>query len=199
MARAKRRQPYDPSKVHDRKATDLLRNAVVAPIEIDDPFALEPGEKIVVMTSVRDMLPALRARRVIDEAQYYAGREFERFFYQTNSGLKAINLENPYVDTSFNGITISDDHCDAVEELKRADRALGLEGSSLIRNVLIHGMSFIQIAALHGMASELETKYIGRRFRECLDTLAKHFGFANRDSQERRQSSGPLQPKESAR
>jgi hypothetical protein len=186
MARAKRRQPYDPNKVHDRKATDLLRNALVAPVEIDDPFALEAGEKIVVMTSVRDMLPALRARRAIDEAQYYAGREFERFFYQTNSGLKAINLENPYVDCSFVPVTVTDAHCDAVEELKRADRALGLEGSTLIRNVLIHGMSFIQIAALRGMTSEVEVKYIGKRFRECLDTLARHFGFANEDSDRRR-------------
>lgn len=182
----RKRTPYDPSKVHDRRNTDALPNTKTAPILIDDPYALEFGEKTVVVIAVRETLPSLRARNVIDEAQYQAGRRFESFFYATNAGLKAINLETPYVDTSFNGISISDAHCDAVEGLKRADRALGLEGSSLMRDVLIAGMSFVQIASLRGMKSEVEIKYIGKRFRECLDTLAKHFGFANQDSDRRR-------------
>lgn len=182
----RKRTPYDPSKVHDRRSTDLLRNAQVAPMEVDDPYAIKDGDKIVVMVSVRETLSALHARNQIDEAQYRAGREFERFFYQTNAQIKAMNLENPYVDCSFVPATIIDAHCDAVEALKRADRALGLEGSALTRNVLIHGMSFGQIAALRGMKGEVEVKYIGKRFRECLDTLARHFGFASEDSDRRR-------------
>ena len=172
--------------VYNERAT--LRAVIerVLAVPIDDGNALEFGEKTVVVIAVRETLPSLRARNVIDEAQYQAGRRFESFFYATNAGLKAINLETPYVDTSFNGISISDAHCDAVEGLKRADRALGLEGSSLMRDVLIAGMSFVQIASLRGMKSEVEIKYIGKRFRECLDTLAKHFGFANQDSDRRR-------------
>jgi len=43
VARAKRNKPHRPAKVHDRRSQDLLRNAEVAAIEVDDPLALEPG------------------------------------------------------------------------------------------------------------------------------------------------------------
>ena len=47
MPRTKRKKPYNPAKVHDRRSHDLLRNAEVATVEVDNPLALEPGEKIV--------------------------------------------------------------------------------------------------------------------------------------------------------
>ena len=54
MARAKRRKPHDPAKVHDRRSRDLPRNAEVAAVEVDDPLALEPGDKIVTLRSIRN-------------------------------------------------------------------------------------------------------------------------------------------------
>ena len=54
MARAKRKKPYNPAKVHDRRSRGLLRNAEVAAVEVDDPLALEPGEKIVTLRSLRN-------------------------------------------------------------------------------------------------------------------------------------------------
>ena len=47
MPRAKRHKIRKPAKVHDRRAQDLPLNAEVAAVEVDDPLALEPGEKIV--------------------------------------------------------------------------------------------------------------------------------------------------------
>jgi len=41
MARAKRKKPHNPAKIHDRRSRDLLRNAEVAAIEVDDPLALQ--------------------------------------------------------------------------------------------------------------------------------------------------------------
>src|ERR1700675_2747442 len=38
MARARRKKPYNPAKIHDRRSRDLLRNAEVAAIEVDDPL-----------------------------------------------------------------------------------------------------------------------------------------------------------------
>jgi hypothetical protein len=39
MAKSRRRQPFNPAEnVHDRRSTDLLRNAMVSPIEVDDPL-----------------------------------------------------------------------------------------------------------------------------------------------------------------
>jgi hypothetical protein len=53
MARAKRRRPHDPAKIHDRRSRDLPRNAEVAAVEVDDPLGLEPGDKIVTLRSIR--------------------------------------------------------------------------------------------------------------------------------------------------
>jgi hypothetical protein len=45
---------------YDRRATDLLRNAQVAPAIVDDP--LEPGAKLVVLRSLRhDPLAAMHS------------------------------------------------------------------------------------------------------------------------------------------
>ncbi|HJZ20208.1 MAG TPA: hypothetical protein VJ226_04580, partial [Bradyrhizobium sp.] len=68
MARARRKKPHDPSRVHDRRSKDLLRNAEVAEVEVDDPLALEPGEKIVTLRSTRnDPLARLHTHHQIDE------------------------------------------------------------------------------------------------------------------------------------
>ena len=49
MAQARRSRLHKRQKIHDRRSTDLPRNAEVAAIEVDDPLALEPGEKIVAL------------------------------------------------------------------------------------------------------------------------------------------------------
>jgi hypothetical protein len=63
MARAKRNKPHHPAKVHDRRSRDLPRNAEVAAVEVDDPFGLEPGDKIVTLRSIRNdpLRPAAHA------------------------------------------------------------------------------------------------------------------------------------------
>lgn len=177
MARTRRRQPYDPSKVHDRRATDLLRNAQVAVIEIDDPY--ERGAKIVAIRSTRnDPLAALHARNHIDEAQYHGGRAFQHDFETAERGPRAIDPSKEAVDGGMMPEPLTDHQRDAVVRLARADRKLGENGSILTRNVLIHGMTVKQIGEVRGQSSEIELKYIGQRFRECLDCLALVYGFA---------------------
>ena len=92
MARAKRKKPHNPAKVHDRRSRDLLRNAEVAAIEVDDPLALEPGEKIVTLRSIRnDPLAKLHSHRQIDEAQYQGGRAFQDDWEQAERGPRAVD------------------------------------------------------------------------------------------------------------
>jgi len=77
VARAKRNKQHEFAKVHDRRSQDLPRNAEVAAVEVDDPLALEPGEKIVTQRSIRnDPLGRLHSHRQLDEAQYQGGRAF---------------------------------------------------------------------------------------------------------------------------
>src|SRR5258705_13842089 len=74
MARAKRNNPHTPAKAHDRRSRDLPRNPQVPAIEVDDPSALQPGEKIVTLPSIRnDRRARLQTRRLVDEAQYQGG------------------------------------------------------------------------------------------------------------------------------
>jgi hypothetical protein len=131
------------------------------------------------MRSTRnDPLAGLHARKSIDEAQYQAGRAFQNDFEAIQAGPQSIDASQPYVDRSFRHRSMSDAFSGALARLKVADKALGQDGSALARNVLIHGMSVQQIGAARGATGEVELKYIGRRFRECLDCLALVYGFA---------------------
>jgi hypothetical protein len=179
VARTKRRQPYDPSKAHDRRATDFNRGIEnhVAPIEVDDPFA--EGEKIIVMRAIRtDSLGRLHAHKQIDEAQYQAGRAFQDDFEIVQGQQQACDPSQPYVDQSFRHRGISKTHSEALVRLNRAHRDLGLIGSAVASDVLIHGKSMSQLAADRGYIGRGWDEFFGKRFRETLDCLALAYGFA---------------------
>jgi hypothetical protein len=140
---------------------------------------MEAGGTLIVMRSTRnDPLAALHARKSIDEAQYHGGRAFQHDFETAERGPRAIDPSKEAVDGGLMPEPLTDHQRDAVVRLARADRRLGENGSILTRNVLIHGMTVKQIGELRGQASEIELKYIGQRFRECLDCLALVYGFA---------------------
>src|SRR5476651_1390966 len=99
MARAKRNKARKTAKVHDRRSRDLPRNAEVATVEVDDPFAVEPGEKIVTLRSIRnDPLGRMHSYRHIDEAQYQGGRAFQDDWEQAERGPQAVDPTREYVD-----------------------------------------------------------------------------------------------------
>ena len=98
MPRAKRRKPYDPA-THDRRSQDLPINAQVATIAVDDPLALEPGEKIITFRSIRnDPLGRLHAHRQIDDTQYRSGRAFQGDWEKAERGPRAMDTTREYVD-----------------------------------------------------------------------------------------------------
>src|SRR5262245_12836196 len=70
---------------------------------------------------------------------------------------------------------ITDRNRRAVKELVRLARSLGLEGEALVRDVLGQRLSIEQAAGRRGQLTEPGIKYLGKRFRECLETLAKEF------------------------
>ncbi|WLB49219.1 hypothetical protein QIH93_14995 [Bradyrhizobium ottawaense] len=180
MARIKRRQPYDPN-VHDRRTTDLLRNAKVSPIEVDDPMEL--GGKLIVMRSTRDdPLADLHARRMIDEAQYRGGRAFQEDFETAERGPRAIDPSKEAVDGGMALEPITEAQRKAARQLAVVYRALGQDGSALTHDVLVHMKTRKQVAASRGLVGERWEKYYGLRFQECLDCLALVYGFAMKKS-----------------
>jgi hypothetical protein len=185
MARAKRsKRQYKTAKVHDRRSTDLPRNAEVAAIEVDDPLGLEPGEKIVTLRSLRnDPLGRLHSHRHIDEAQYQGGRAFQDDWEKAERGPRAVDPTREYVDGGRAREPITERQRKAVLRLNRAERELGADGSALVHEVLILGMTMEQVGQRRGLPGQRWIDYFARRFKECLDRLALLYGFATAQRQ----------------
>ena len=179
MARAKRNKPYNPAKVHDRRSRDLLRNADVAAIEVDDPLGLNPGDKIVARRSLRnDPLGRMHSHHQIDEAQYQGGRAFQNDWEKAERGPQAVDPSREYVDGGQFREPITEGQRKAVLRLNRVERELGADGSALVREILILGMTMEQISQRRGVRGHRWLDYFARRLRECLDRLAQVYGFA---------------------
>jgi hypothetical protein len=179
LTRARRNKPHNPAKLHDRRSRDLPRNAEVAAVEVDDPLALEPGEKIVTLRSIRnDLLGRLHSHRQIDEAQYQGGRAFQGDWEKAERGPQAVDPTREYVDGARSREPITEGQRKAVLRLNRAERELGADGAALVHEVLILGMTMEQVAQRRALRSQRWIDYFARRFQECLDRLALIYGFA---------------------
>jgi hypothetical protein len=167
-------------KPHDRRATDLLVNAKVAPTIVDDP--LESGAKLLVMRSLRDdPLAAMHSAKQLDDAQFLAGRRWQEIKRICQVGdVQAIDPAKEAVDGGRGPEGITDQQIDAFKDLSQALRALGIEGGYLIQLFLDKGLTLTLIAEQWGWFKERDRDFLGRRLRECLDTLAVCFGYATR-------------------
>src|SRR5262249_29385581 len=136
-----KRKPSRVSKIHDRRSRDLPRNADVVAVEIDDPMALEPGDKIVALRSIRgDPLGRLRSHHQIDDAQYRGGRAFQDDWERAERGPQAVAPPREYVDGVQRREPITEGQRNAVLRLNRAERELGADGSALVPHLLLHAM-----------------------------------------------------------
>jgi hypothetical protein len=187
MSKPRRKgKPYNPAAtVHDRRSSDLLRGAQVGTMEVDDPMALEPGDKLIVVRSFKDdPLARLHDRGQIDEAQYHGGRAFQHDFESAERGPQAIDPSKEYVDGGKLPEPITEQQRKAVRRLNRAERELGANGSAIAHDVLIRGHTLSQLGERRGLKGEHWERFFGKRFRECLDTLAIVYGFATGDRRE---------------
>ena len=179
MVRTKRKKSLRLAKVHDQRSRDLPRNAQVVSVEVDDPFGLEPGDKIIALRSIRnDPLGRLHSHRQIDDAQYRGGRAFQNDWERAERGPQAVDPTREYVDGAQTREPITEGQRRAVLRLNRAERELGADGSALVHDVLVQGMTMEQVGQRRGLSSQRWNDYFSRRFRECLDRLALIYGFA---------------------
>jgi hypothetical protein len=130
VARAKRNRSYRLSKIHDRRSHDLPHNAQVAEVEVDDPMALEPGEKIVALRSIRnDPLGRLHSHRQIDKAQYLGGPAFQNDWEKAERGPQAVDPGREYADGVGIREPVTEAQRNAVQRLNRAEREIGADGA----------------------------------------------------------------------
>ena len=195
------RKPYNPATagpqvVHDHRAVDINRGTAgyIVETEVDDPY--ERGGQISAIRSVRnDPLGDRLARGRIDQAQYLAGREFQKHFRMAEKGPRSPSLSEAIDGTPLHeGLT--DSQLKAWAWLSKCYRKLGSDGSALINDMLIHGRTTGQVAASQGLKGAEWQRYYARRFSECLNTLARVYGFANADRPDvtARRPAAPAQP-----
>ena len=179
MPRARRSKLRKATSAHDRRAQDLPSNAEVAAVEVENPLALEPGEKIVVLRSIRsDPLGRLHSHHQIDEAQYRGGRAFQDDWERAERGPRAVDPTREYVDGGQAREPITERQRRAVLRLNRVERELGTDGIVLVHEVLVLGLTMEQASQRRGLRGQRWIDYFAKRFRECLDRLALIYGFA---------------------
>ena len=196
MAKPRRKgKPYDPALIEyqrrqseadeakrkDRKTRDLLKNAQVAPDEVDDPLAINPGDKIVVLRSTRhDPLFDMKAKKQIDQCDYVAGRHWQAAYENSELGaVRAIDPSKEAVDGGRLPDALTPVQMRGMQDMRAARECLGAEGHQLMVDILGNGWSIGQAATARGRYSDDERRYVGRRFRECLRSVAKRFGYSN--------------------
>ena len=179
MARARRNKSYKLTGIYDRRSREAPFNAELAEVEVDNPLALDPGEKIVVVRSVRgDPLGRLHAHHQIDEAQYRGGRAFQNDWERAERGPQAVDTTREYVDGAGTREPVTEGQRQAVLRLNRIERELGTDGAALVHDVLVLGLTMDQIGERRAVRTQRWNDYFARRFRECLDRLALIYGFA---------------------
>ena len=183
MARAgrKRKATVTLPPVHDRKTTDAPTSAHVAAVEVDDPY--EAGGKIVTLRNLRDdPLGRLHDRHQIDEAQYLAGRAFQRDWERAEKGPQAIDPSKEAVDGGCMPDPIDEGQTKALVRINGVMRELGADGSSLVHDVLVHALTMERVTSKRGLSGVRWSDYFGKRFRECLDSMAVYYGLAMKKS-----------------
>ncbi|MBC9876400.1 hypothetical protein G8O24_03450 [Bradyrhizobium sp. INPA01-394B] len=179
MARARRNKSYRLTELHDRRSRDLPFNAEVTEVDIDNPLALDSGEKITAMRSIRsDPLGRLHSHRQIDEAQYRGGRAYQNDWERAERGPQAVDPTREYVDGTGFREPVTESQRQAVLRLNRVERELGTDGAALVHDVLVLGLTMDQIGQRRAVRTQRWNDYFARRFRECLDRLALVYGFA---------------------
>src|SRR3954452_14814003 len=129
-------------------------------MEVDDPLAQEAGEKIVTMRSLRnDPLGRLHSHRQIDEAQYQGGRALQDDWEKAERGLQAIDPAREYVDGGRPREPITKAQRKAVLRLNRAQRDLGADGTALVHEVLVLGLTMEQVGERRGLRGQRWTDY----------------------------------------
>ncbi|MDE2099591.1 MAG: hypothetical protein KGL39_20230 [Patescibacteria group bacterium] len=166
-------------KIHERLSSDLPINSVVSVAIVDDPYG-EKGEKIQVLRSVRDdVLAGMYAREQIDDAQLAAGRKWQQYRELAEIGsIQAIDPTKEAVDGGKIREPLTDTQIFAFKQLDAAREELGKDGSLLVFDILALRWSIQKAANNRGMWKDIEINYVGRRFRECLESLAKLWGLA---------------------
>lgn len=174
-------------RVADRVATDLPDHAEIVVLETDNPHfrieqhldksdeEIEKEKKQTSAFSLRDVLVGLRSRGHISDHQFQAGRMWQKYCHQAQTGsLKSVDFTQEAVDGGGN-YEPANAQLHALREIGRATKALGTRYNALIWEVLWDDKMISSLA----LAWRMEARVVGAMLRDALDILAIVFGLAS--------------------
>lgn len=169
--------------MHNRQATDLQINAKVAIAIVEDPYS-RVGEMITVTRSIRDdILAGMLARQQIDNAQYTAGRHYQRCAEKCEiGGVQAIDPSKEAVDGGRMREAITDHQIKAFKYMADAHALLGPDMSRMMICVLTRHIGIREFAESQGLHTSYGWKETGKAFRLGLEKLAILWGYAMKGS-----------------
>jgi hypothetical protein len=165
-------------KPAERKATEAHRQASLVPVEVPDPY--EAGATVIAFKNEKsDPLERLKQQQDIDEAQYQAGKAYERDLELAEIGnVRAIDPTKEAVDGGQMPEPLSETHRKALVRLREAGRVMGLFAESIVRGVLQRNVSPAQLAVARGFSTRREQLHYGWIFRRALEELTVVYGTA---------------------
>ncbi len=177
----------------ERKALEIIT-------EVSDPMAFsvpdvqhEMGEtiyreqRIKAVATLRDDPLGHMHRKGRDDtrvgsAQYHAGRRWQRIYEAAGIGrLRSPgDIREPVDGGGIAHSGATDRQMQAHKLLARYRGLLGAQGAIIVEDVLAEKRTLREVAqARYGGVESATIKYVGRRFRECLSTLAKDMGLSS--------------------
>jgi len=177
-----RPNPAYQAAIHDRRAADALAAGEYASVTVDDPMALDPGDKITVLRQLRnDPLARLHSHHQIDEAQYMAGRCYQRDWERAERGARAIDPTKEAVDGGQLPEPLSDSQGKARIRLVQIERVLGRRTHRVVHAFLIDGWTMEDIAVKFFQRSGHRwANHYGKIIRDGLDELAVEYQLASK-------------------
>jgi hypothetical protein len=151
---------------------------------IDDPLELQRGRKPkplrAKLVNLRDdPIGQMAKRGQIEADQLSAARKWQAI-YDTAASIGCSRGIDPGAMKVDGGRIasepINDMQMASIKQLEKLDRILGAVGAALVRSVLGDRITIAQAAAMMGDNSARGINHVGRRLRECLDTLVPCLG-----------------------
>lgn len=159
--------------------TDKPFNARIKTVNIENPY--REATLIQAFASMRDdPLRRLYVRKQITVIQYNAGRAYQRLCEAAEIGsIKSLDTTKEAVDGGRFSEPLTDQKLKASKTLARLSKFLGIEGETILRDVLVKRLFIDQIAMSRGFKGAHHFQYFGRRFREALDTVSLNIGLCS--------------------
>lgn len=136
-------------------------------------------DRVRVERALRDdPLGQMHARRQISDAQYRAGREWQRYAEAAGTPLRSSgDLQEPVDGSPRHRAGVTDAQLRAIRRRELWRDMLGGKGFLLCDAVLEDKASIREASMLLWYEDNPPmVRYVGRRFRECLDALAADLG-----------------------